>query len=178
MPASNLELILEEWIASLKDRDRKAPAVEGNFEDLFITLKKANATFEEAHSLLPKAIKAHQPGSGLIRNHYRNIKHKLGELTEKEFTDNWNKNVADAGTNALYGIFPRPKEKDEDDDPEPKVFGSMSAKEYRLQRRHADQYPILDTEELGRRIQTGAYNPMEDMAPILGAKKDTNDSNS
>lgn len=178
--ASNLELILEQWIAELKNKDRSAPAVEGNFEELFEALKRANASFDEAHALLPRAIKAHQPSTGLARNQY---KHRAGSvkmsgLTEKEFIDSWNKDISDKGTNAFYSVFPRPKNSDEeDDDPEPKVYGSMSAKEYKLQRRHADQFPILDTEALERKMLSGTYNPVEDIANILGKKEDNGDIN-
>ena len=175
--ASNFDLILEEWISGLKNRDRSAPAVESNFEELFDSLKRANASFDEAHALLPKAVKAHLPPPGLARNTYKHIKNspKASGLTEKEFIEAWNKDINDKGTNAFYSVFPRPKE-DDDEDPEPKVYGSMSVKEYKLQRRHADQFPILNTEELEQKMLSGSYNPIEDIANILG-KKDNNGDN-
>lgn len=180
MTTSNLEFILEEWIANLKNKDRSASVVESNFEEFFEALKRANASFEEAHDLMPKAIKAHLPNPGIVRNVYKNLKHqgKISDLTEKEFTDNWNKDITDKGTNSLYSVFPRPKSSiEEDEDPEPKVYGSMSIKEYKSQRRHAEQYPILDTEELERKIMSSSYNPIEDIASILNKKKDSNDTN-
>ncbi len=173
--ATNIDLILEEWVASLKNKDRTASAVEGNFDELFEILKRANVTFDEAHSVLPKAIKAHQPSSALIRSTYKVSKSKLGDKTEKEFAEDWNKSIADKGTNSMFAFFPRPKVLDEEES-EPKVYGQMSVKEYRQQRRHADQYPILDTEALERRLQSETYNPMEDIKDILG-KKDNNGNN-
>lgn len=176
---SNLELILEEWVANLKNKDRSAPYVESNFEEFFQALKRANATFDEAHDLLPRAIKAHQPSPFLIKRVYKSMKADgRADGTEKEFEEIWTKDIADKGSSALYGVFPRPKNIDEEDeDPEPKVFGSMSAKEYKLQRKHADSFPILDTEELERKMLTGTYNPVEDIANILGKKKDDNGNN-
>lgn len=170
------ELILEEWIANLKNKDRSTNFVEGNFDEFFEALKRANATFDEARDLLPKAIKAHLPASGLIRNTYKTRKAagKIFDLSEKEFTDSWTKDITDKGTNSMYAFFPRPKSSDEEDDDEPKVYGSMSVKEYRAQRKHASQYPILDTEELERRSLSGTYNPMEEIANILGKKKGDN----
>lgn len=179
MTTSNLELILEEWIANLKNKDRSASYVESNFEEFFETLKRSNATFEEAHELLPRAVAAHQPSSFLIKRTYKFLKSEgRADGTEKEFAEVWTKDIAEKGSSALYSVFPRPKNPDEEDeDPEPKVFGSMSAKEYKLQRRHADSFPILDTEELERKMLSGTYNPIEDIANILGKKKDDNGNN-
>jgi hypothetical protein len=174
MVPSNLDLILEEWIANLKNKDRSAANVETNFEELFEALKRANATFDDAHNLLPKAIKAHLASPIVIRRTYK-LKKQQGKIdvSEKEFTDTWNKDIADKGTAAMYHVFPRPKPKDEDEDDEPKVYGSMSVKEYKAQRKHAEQFPILDTEALERKVLSGSYNPVEDIANILG-KKDPN----
>ena len=51
----------------------------------------------------------------------------------------------------------------------------MSAKEYKLQRSHAEQFPRLDTEELERRQQAGTYNPLEEL-PLLLDKVNDGDS--
>jgi hypothetical protein len=176
--ANKFDLIFEQWKADLKNKDRSAPSVYGNFEELFNSLRAAAATFEEAHAFLTTAVKAHQPAPGLARNTYKSLKSegKMGLTTEKEFSDKWNGDIADWATNAFYDTFPRPKTKDEeDDDGEPKVYGNMSIKEYKLQRRYADSYPVLNTEELERKMLSGTYNPIEDIAILLGKKKDNND---
>lgn len=172
MSNPNLELIFDEWKANLKNRDRSGPAVAGNFDELFHELKKANATFEEAHAILPKAIKAHLPPIGLAKNIYKNGKTnpKVACYSEKEFIDQWNQDINDKGTAAFFDNFPRAKT-DPDDDGEPKVYGQMSAKEYRAQRRYADSFPILNTEALERAMVRGtSYNPLEDadLQNILG----------
>jgi hypothetical protein len=174
MSNSNLDLIFTEWKAGLKNRDRSAAAVAGNFDDLFNELKRANASFEEAHAILPKAIKAHLPPPGVAKTIYKNGKSnpKIAHYSEKEFVDQWNQDIADKGTAAFFDSFPRPKT-DADDDGEPKVYGQMSAKEYRAQRRYADSFPTLDTAALERAMQRGvSYNPMEDqdLHNILGDK--------
>lgn len=177
MSNSNLDLIFEEWKANLKQKDRSAGAVTGNFEELFDELKRANATFDEAHSVLPKAIKAHQPAPSLARNIYKSSKSnpKVAGTTEKEFIDRWNEDIESKGTAAFFDLFPRPK-LDTDDDGEPKVYGQMSAKEYRAQRRYADSFPVLNTEALERAMVRGdSYNPLEDpdLEDILGDKDDS-----
>jgi hypothetical protein len=163
MPANSLDFIYERWKAALRDKDRSSGSVGSNFDELFDALNAAGASFDEAHAMLPQAIKAHQPNAGLAKATWKMVKGnpKNADLSEREFIDQWNKDIADRATNSFYNVYPVPDEGD--DDGEPKVFGSMSAKEYKMQRKHADSYPILDTEELERRLKTGAYNPVEDL---------------
>jgi hypothetical protein len=170
---NSVDLIFEEWKASLKVRDRSSKSVESNFEDLFTELKNSGASFEEAYAILPKAVKAHAPSLGLAKNTYKNLKHspKISQYSEKEFIDKWNDDIKDKCTAAFFSIYPRPKNKDLDDDGEPKVYGNMSAKEYRLQRKYAEQFPILNTAELERRLRDNSYNPVEDLKHVLGGDK-------
>ena len=63
-----------------------------------------------------------------------------------------------------------------DHDPEPKVFGNMSAIEYRAQRRYADQFPTLNTTEAVRlwREQTEYNLDVEDVLEnVLGGNNET-----
>lgn len=169
--SNNLDLIFDEWKANLKQKDRASAAVTGNFEELFEELKRANATFDEVHAMLPKIIKAHLPPPGLARSIYKTSKTnpKTAAQSEKEFIDKWNQDIDDKGTAAFFDTFPRPKVKS-DDDGEPKVYGQMSAKEYKAQRKYADSFPRLDTEALERAMIDQTYNPMEDLENILGTK--------
>jgi len=174
---NKFDLILEEWEAGLKQKDRSSGSVSSNFDELFEKLRAAGATFDEAHTILPRAIKMHQPSLAVARNVHKSAKFmtKMANISEKEFVDKWNKDIADKGTNAFYSLFPRPKGEDEED-PGPKVFGNMSAREYRLQRRYADQFPILDTEELEKKMVNNTYNPLDDIADILDKKGSNDDS--
>lgn len=163
------ELILKEWIASLKQRDRSRNGIEQNFLDLFDKLKAAGSTFDTAYTLLPRAIKAHQPSAGLARSTYKRIKavSKTLDKTEKEFIEEWSKSIDDTGTQAFFSVFPIERL---DEDSEPKVFGNMSAKEYKAQRRYAEQFPVLDTTELEKRMHEREYNlDIEDLIKnVLG----------
>lgn len=143
-----IELILVEWIASLKSRDRSVKSIKPNFEELFERWKLQDATFDDLYeNYLPKAIKAHQPVSSVIKNTFSVLKRNVKSFkkTEKEFADEWLKGIDDIATKAFFEYFPAPVI---DVDDGPKVFGSMSAKEYNLQRRYIEQFPILDTTEL------------------------------
>lgn len=154
-----LDLILVEWIATLKSKDRSRKAVRPNFEDLFDKFKQAGASFDDLYeTYLPKAIKAHMPLPSVARSTYKNLKLKVHGLdkTEKEFIDEWNASIEGTGTEVFFEFFPP---NPVDHDPEPKVYGNMSATEYRAQRRYADQFPTLDTRELVKQWrQQSEYN--------------------
>lgn len=150
-------------------RDRSKDAVQGNFEELFNSLKSEGLTLEAAYEYLPKAIKAHSPPVGLIKNTYKKHRAKL-TMPEKEFEESWLKNIADKASAAFFEVFPVEVKVEETD---PIIYGSMTAKEYKAQRKHADQYPILDIEEMQRRLQANAYDPMQDLETLLGKDGNT-----
>lgn len=157
----NLELSLVEWTVSLKSRKRSKNHVKSNFEDLFQKWKDLGASFDDVYeTLLPKAIKAHQPLPSIARSMYKNLKQTVGakfDKSEKEFIEEWNASIEATGTETFFEFFPPTPI---DHDPEPKVYGNMSATEYRAQRRYADQFPTLDTTELVKqwREQQEQYN--------------------
>ena len=162
-------LIFQEWSASLKSKDRSKGAVTTNFEELFEKLKSSGASFEEAHVILPRAVKAHLPIPTIARNSYKKLKSlvKNFDKTEKEYIEEWHKSIEDQGTQAFFEFFPLPKL---DDDDGPKAFGNMSIKEYKAQRKYADQFPTLDTTELEKRMRAQEYDlDIEDMLKnVLG----------
>lgn len=171
-----IEIVLVEWIANLKSRDRSRKAVRPNFEELFQKWKDLGCTFDEVYeTYLPKAVKAHQPLPSVARSMYKQIKMKtIIDKTEKEFVDEWNDSIEGTGTEVFFEFFPATPV---DHDPEPKVFGNMSAAEYRAQRRYADQFPTLDTREAVRlwREQTEYNMDVEGILDnVLGGDDETN----
>ena len=180
-----IDVVLVQWIASLSGRDRSAKAYRPNFEDLFQQWKNINATFEDLYeppvgevkgiSFLQRAIKAHQPASSLIRARFKYFKKTISDFdkSEKEFTDQWNKNIEDTATSIFFEFFPALSD---DQDPEPKVYGSMSASEYRAQRNYASQFPVLDTTELvkqWREQQEYNLDIEQTLENVLGDKNET-----
>ena len=165
---NTLDLVLQEWVASLKNRQRGKDHVRPNFEDLFDKLKRAGATFDEAHEILPRAVKAHLPPRSVAKNLYKKLKLiPTFDKSEKEYVDEWNKSIEDTATQVFFEFFPLERL---DDDNEPKVYGNMSAREYRAQRRYADQFPVIDTTELEKRMHNREYNlDIEDLIKtVLG----------
>jgi hypothetical protein len=173
-----IDVILVEWTATLKSRDRSRKSVRPNFEDLFQKWKDAGATFEDLYeTYLPKAIKIHLPVNSIARSTYKGLKQKVAGLdkTEKEFIEEWNASIEGTGTEVFFEFFPATPA---DHDPEPKVYGNMSATEYKAQRRYADQFPTLNTEELVKQWRSQQeYNmDVEDVLDnVLGGNKNETD---
>ena len=174
------ELLFEEWKASLSKKDRTVKSVEENFQCLFDNLKNANVTFEDAFALIDAASKAHYPKRTVAINTYNTLKSipRIRALGEKLFIEEWHKDIDSKCKSAFFSVYPKTKQNpvkpkdNNDDDGEPKVFGNMSAKEYRLQRQYADQFPILNTEELEKRLRDTSYNPLEDYKRVLSEEED------
>lgn len=170
-----LDIILVEWIALLKSKDRSRKSVRPNFEELFQKFKDLGASFDDLYeTYLPKAIKAHQPLPSTGRAIYKQLKQKAAiDKTEKEFLDEWNASIEATGTEVFFEFFPATPV---DHDPEPKVYGNMSKTEYQAQRRYADQFPTLDTREAVRlwREQTEYNLDVEDVLDnVLGGDNET-----
>ena len=134
------ELIFDRWKADLKEMDRSRTKVEGNFELLFVTLDESKVSFEIAHQILDKAIKAHYPPSTAVDNTYRRLKPMLNGKTKQEFLSEWQENISAAAKRAFYGLFSIEGAAEQED----KKFGSMSASEYKKQRKYAESHTLLD----------------------------------
>jgi len=169
-----IELAFIEWAANFKSGDKKTKNARNNFEELFQKWKDAEAVFDDVYeSYLPKVIKTHQPLPSVARSVYKNLKSKL-DKSEKEFIEEWNDSIEATATEVFFEFFPATPV---DHDPEPKVYGSMSATEYKAQRRYADQFPTLNTDELVKRWRDQLeYNlDVEDtLQNVLGDKNETN----
>lgn len=168
--ASRYDLLFEQWKASLVERDRRTPSIQGNFEELFDILKNEGIELEAAHDFLSKAVKAHSPSSLLVKNMYKKLKSgpKFQWGTEREFEEQWIKDIGDRANVAFFNVFPIQTKKTHVEEEEPPMFGSMTAKEYKLQRDHADAYPRLDIDEIKRQRQELNYDPLADMQNLLG----------
>lgn len=169
-----LELTLIQWIAKIKalpSSQRGRKFIRPNFEELFQQWKDLEGTFDDLYeTLLPRAIKAHYPTVGNARGTYKSLKEKTS-LSEKEFIEEWNNSIEATGQDTFFEFFPA-TQLDKDD--EPKVYGNMSATEYKAQRRYADQFPTLNTDELVKRWkEQQEYNlDVEDtLENVLGDKK-------
>jgi hypothetical protein len=168
MTISNTQLVFDKWKASLRSRDRSKKAMPENFDELFMDLKKIGTSFEEAHAFLPEAIKAHLPSPHVRRETYKKYKDHLG-ISEKEFIDEWNESIKSAATDAFFTNYPL--KIDDDDDGEPKVFGNMSAREYRRQRQYSDSFPTLNTDDLEKQLKE--RKPLsDDLVNVLGGEDD------
>lgn len=134
------ELIFDRWKAELKEMDRSRAHVFNNFELLFVTLDDSKISFEVAHKILPKAIEAHYPSKSVVDNTYRRLKPMLNGKNKQEFEEEWRENISSSAKRAFYGLYNIDGAAEQED----KKFGSMSASEYKKQRKYAEAYPVLD----------------------------------
>ena len=149
-------LVFEKWKASLEKKPKNKAARPANFDELFSELHRDGVDFKIAHDILAKAIKAHMPLPAIVKITYKKLKtNPTFCKTEAELIEEWKKSVEADGTESFYAFYSIPKASSGKGDPEdvgPKVFGNMSEREYRLQRRMASSFPVLDTTELERKL--------------------------
>ena len=141
MLKSKAELIFDKWKAELVGKDRSRAAVAGNFDELFSAWFRSKIKFNDAYALLDTAIKAHMPSDSVAKNTFKRLK-KLAAIPkgEAEFITEWKQNISATAKQVFYSIYDI-----EGTNPKEEVkFGSMSAQEYRKQRKYADSHPLLD----------------------------------
>lgn len=166
------DLVFERWQAALKNKDRSRKNVPNNFDELFSDLKRADIPFKDAHDLLSRAVKAHLPNKSVVRHTWNGTKalHNIF-ANENEFAAEWNESIKNSATDMFFSNYPL--KIDDDDDGEPKVYGNMSVKEYRLQRRYADAFPTLNTDDLIRQMKE-RQTLQSDLSNVLGGENDDN----
>jgi len=144
-----INTIFDIWVLSLIGRDRSKRCIRPNVEELFQSWIDVGASFEDLYETwLPRAIKAHFPSQEVAKAFYVKVKmFKSAHLKKSEstFYKDWHTGIKDEITQVFLEYFPAPTLESSEG---PKIYGSMSAREYGLQRKHADSYPILDTTEL------------------------------
>lgn len=174
---SKCELIFQQWKASLPNRDKSRDAPQRNFEELFDNLKAEGMSFDEAYTLLPKAIKAHFPTPSHVKNAYKKWKYLNKWSNEKELEDQWRSDIEGYGNSAFFNIYPvetktTPKEPEEVK--EPAIYGGMTAEEYKIQREYAEEWPRANLSEIEKRIND-EYDPMNEVDELFGANSGDNE---
>jgi hypothetical protein len=124
--------------------DKTHTKVDGNFDVLFCNLKNSKVNFDLAHEIMNKAIIAHYPNQSIIDNVYKRINATLKGKTKQEFSDDWKESISASGKRMFYSQYDIEGSAKE----EKKEYGSMSAREYRLQRKHAEEFPLIDWEKI------------------------------
>lgn len=160
---TSLDFIFQEWTASLgQQRSLAKDSVESNFAELFSDMQAAGATFEEAHSFLNKAIKAHSPNQSIMKTIWQ--KNKAYYDSFDDFQERWLKSINNKATAMFFEHFPRPQSEDEkrrkaEAKQPPKKFGPLTEKEHREYQDYVGQFTPFTTEEIEelRRKREAAY---------------------
>lgn len=177
MPVSKIDLIVQQWKASLAERDKSKGAVQRNFEELFDSLKAEGMEFEAAYALLPKVIKVHYPSSSYVKNAYKKWKYLNKWSNEGELEEQWKQDIDNSAQIAFFNVYPvevKSSPKEPEAKKEPTIFGNMTAEEYKIQREYAESWPQVDMAELEKRIND-EYDPMDEVDFLFGAKTSGND---
>jgi hypothetical protein len=132
-------LIFDKWKSSLIQKDRTKPYWQSNFEELFDKLYRAKIQFDQAHEILDKAIRAHYPTYSIARRVFKRVKQMGAASSESEFIEDWHNQIAETAKCVFYAIYTI-----EGDEEQEEKYGSMSASEYRKQRKYAESHPLLD----------------------------------
>ena len=141
------DLIFEKWTIELRNKDRSMANVSKNFDELFNQLFEAGIEFDVVHPMVEIVAKRHYPQDRIARRTYDDLERKTG-ITYKEFMDTWCKEIKDKAFESFYAFFSNDVQTTEE-----KKFGSMSVKEYRLQRKYAESFPEITFEELQDRMR-------------------------
>lgn len=151
-------LIFDRWKASLADKDRKITHTSENFDELFYSLSSSGIDFDVARALVNDAVTAHMPTKSVADHTYKKHGKYSSAKSFSEYMQEWRGKIEDKANNSFFTFF-------EIDGPEEKkVFGSMSAREYTLQRKHAESFPLLDLDKLAER--TAELEDFEDIDEI------------
>lgn len=144
-------LLFHKWKTELRNKDRSRPSVSNNFDEIVSAWFRLEVPFDVAFELIKDAIKEHQPSDGCVRATYKRLK-SVAKKTEREFKEDWNGNIEATAYQSFYSYY------EIEIPPEPvKNFGSMSEKEYKLQRRYAETYPDIDIDDI-------KHEPIEDLS--------------
>jgi hypothetical protein len=169
-PKETCDLIFEKWKASLSEKDRSKPMLSANFDELFEKLKLEDIPYDMAHELVQRASIAHRPNKFIVGTAYKGVKAAGSAQSIEEFETDWRNLINDAATTSFHDFFKTElDEPDEQPLKERGQFGNMSEKEYKAQRKHADSYPTINTDELEKQfLERNKVDQSIDVEVILG----------
>jgi hypothetical protein len=138
--------ILKKWSVELKEKDRTYSNISSNFDELFYELWRHSIPFQEVEKVIKDAVAAHMPNAVVAKMTFKKLKSSAKfPVDEQEFMKNWKKDINDKAYQSFYAIYDIDGESEQEDKPQ---FGSMSAREYRVQRKYANSFPLVDLKAL------------------------------
>lgn len=135
------EKLFEKWRSNFRDRLKDKENIYANFNDLFFEMSRNFISSEIAHEYLKPAVAKHIPDSYIVDRTYNNSSVKKIQ-SKSEFLENWKNLILDKATQAFYDVYPLENQQEEQE--KIQLPKGMSKKEYVLQRKHAQEFPLLD----------------------------------
>lgn len=133
--------IFDKWKSNFRDKQKGKDHIYENFNELFFEMSRNFIPSEVAYEYIRLAATRHLPDNYVVDRTYNNSASRKSQ-TKAEFFEGWKTMIFDKATQAFYDVYPLdPQQEDTDKIQLPR---GMSKKEYVLQRKHAQEFPILD----------------------------------
>lgn len=138
--------LFEQWKVELKKKDaaaRKWSAVESNFEEIFYTLHTHEVDYDIAEALISEIAAAHMPNLIVVDRVWKAAHQRSPDLNKREWLDHWKESIKEKAMAAFFTWYQPVKVQ-----PVQAPTGSMDAQEYARQRRYADRFAAITSDEL------------------------------
>ena len=168
------DLIFQRWKAELEKKDRTHSKVSDNFGDLFADLYQSQVSFQEAHTLLDKAVIAHLPNDSITRTVYKRVKSTKIDKTYEEFVKGWKNLIESKAVQAFYDLYPLNGASEEDRKILVQEYviegedGKKVRKEDLIQDAYIESFPLIDVQERIRELERIQKElDEEDLIPVI-----------
>ena len=135
----------EKRLKSLTPKDKNMKMMEEMLDDLFCDCYTQDIPREDIEPYIIKIAKMIYPNSFISKRYYNNVRYlpKYQGISYEDFIMHWKETLDEKTYLAFINHYP-----EEAEAVSVKKIGSMDAKEYKAQRKHAESYPIIDTDSI------------------------------
>lgn len=141
------KMVFDKWSAEFSGMSKTKDHYYDNFSNLFVDMKRIDIPFDVAYEFIKDAVNRHCPSSSTVKHIYKNSPNLHRRCSEQEFFEEWKGLIKSRAFEAFHDIYPIGEKQVERTD-KAELPKGMSRDEYRLQRRHAESFPIIDISKI------------------------------
>lgn len=141
------KIVFENWNALFPTMGKTKEYYYDNFHNLFVEMKRISVPFDIAYEFINDAVIRHTPSTSTVKHIYKKSPNLHRRCTEQEFSEEWKGLIKNRAYEAFHDLYPI-GEKEKLETSKVELPKSMSRDEYRLQRRHAESFPIIDLSKI------------------------------
>jgi hypothetical protein len=138
--------LIKKWEKGLILKDKRKENLPELFSFIFIDLYSSGIPREIVEDCVKQIAICLYPPANISKPTYEKVKVEnpiyVKGLTYREWLEGWYRDILKEATKAFVEVYPEVKVEGV------KKIGSMSHREYKLQRAHADSYPIIDPDSI------------------------------